>query len=115
MIGTLTRAVELALLVAIGFRFVVFWKRSHFWLPNYAHAFALVSGLVMLAVVQNLPADAPIAKYGVWARWALVLALPSFIYAYFILHGGQHAAYRRTFQPAVVCPFCQEQTEVELK
>ena len=96
-----------AIVVIVGaFAFLTYWVRTRFWLPKYIHVLAAI-GLIVSALSEwASPADAPIKQQGWIARLFLVLVLPAIIYAYFILHGGQHAAFKRSSSKAAPCPFC---------
>jgi hypothetical protein len=82
-----------AALGAIGF--FIFWARTRFWLPKYAHLLAAVGLVVGVWCVSNVPADAPINKAGGTAKLLLALALPAMVYFFFVFYGGQKAAFRR--------------------
>jgi len=90
---------------AVGF--LRFWIRTRFWLPKYVHVLAGVGLIVGAWSVWASPVDAPIRKDGPIARVLLALALPAIIYFYFVLHGGQHAAFNRSFSTSAPCPFCR--------
>ena len=94
----------LTVLAASGF--FVFWARTRFWLPKYVHLLALIGLAVGLWCAANVPRDAPISRHGPIAKLLLVLALPSLVYIFFVLHGGQRAAFRRRDRISVPCPHC---------
>jgi hypothetical protein len=95
----------LLILGAVGC--LTFWARTRFWLPKYIHVLAAIGLIVGVLSVWASPADAPIKQHGLIARVLLALALPAMIYAYFVLHGGQHVAFNRSLSKSAPCPFCR--------
>jgi len=89
-------------LSAIGF--FIFWARTRFWLPKYAHILAAIGLVVGLWCVSNTPNDAPINKGGPTARLLSALALPAMVYFFFVFYGGQQAAHRSRFGRPARCP-----------
>lgn len=83
----------LLFLCAVGF--FIFWARTRFWLPKYAHILAAVGLAVGVWCVSNVPPDAPINKKGPTAKSLLALAVPAIVYFFFVFYGGQKAAFRR--------------------
>jgi hypothetical protein len=100
------RFLEGILLVLGAVGCLKFWARTRFWLPKYVHVLAAIGLTVGALSVLASPADAPIKQHGLTARVSLALALPAMIYAYFILHGGQHVAFNRSLSKSDPCPFC---------
>jgi hypothetical protein len=90
---------------AIGF--FIFWARTRFWLPKYAHILAAIGFVVGLWSVAGVPADAPINKKGPTAKLLLALLMPTMIYAFFVFLGGQRAAFKRRFERTTPCPYCK--------
>ena len=82
-----------------------FWRRSGFWLPTYIHVMAAIGFVVTYWALSSAPADAPAGKDGPFGRLLIALILPAIIYFYFLIHGGQRAAFDRSFAP---CPSCQK-------
>lgn len=101
------RFIEAVLVILGGFGFVTFWLRTRLWLPKYIHVLAAVGLIVGVLSVWASPKDAPIKQQGLMACVLLAFALPIIIYAYFILHGGQYAAFKRSFPGSAPCPFCK--------
>jgi hypothetical protein len=95
----------LLLLGAVGV--LTFWARTRFWLPKYIHVLAAMGLIVGLLSVWAAPADAPIKQHGLIACVLLALVLPTAIYAYFILHGGQRVAFNRSLSKSAPCPFVE--------
>ena len=63
------------LLVVAAIGFFLFWARTRFWLPKYAHILAIIAlalGAWMAATVSD---NAPISKQGPLAKTLLALAL----------------------------------------
>ena len=95
MVGHLFRgfqflhAVVLAL-SALGF--FIFWARTRFLLPKYAHILAAIGLLVGVWCVSITPEDAPINKAGPFGKFLLALAVPAMVYFFFVFYGGQRAA-----------------------
>jgi hypothetical protein len=86
-----------------------FWRRTKFWLPTYVHVLAGIGLTVGAWAAWAAPTDAPIGKYGWMGRLLLALVLPGIIYLYFILHGGQRAAFSRSSKSALApCPYCRK-------
>ncbi len=106
LILQLVRAIEILVLVFTAFGFFQFWRKTRFWLPLYIHFFAAIGFFVMLMVLAMAPRDAPVQKWGPLSRALLSLALPAIVYAFFIVHGGQHAAFRRMKEKQTSCPGC---------
>lgn len=102
----LVRAIEILVLVFTAFGCFQFWRKTRFWLPLYIHVFAAVGFIVMLAALAMAPPDAPLHKWGPLSRALFSLALPAIVYAFFIVHGGQHAAFRRMKEKQTPCPGC---------
>jgi hypothetical protein len=105
------RFLELILLLLGAFSFLTFWARTRFWLPKYAHALAAIGLMVGVLSVWASPADAPIKQHGLIACVFLALVLPAIVYAYFILHGGQRAAFNASLSKSAPCPFCRNQVK----
>src|SRR5690348_12966555 len=78
---------------AVGF--FIFWSRTRFWLPKYAHMLAAIALLVGIWCASTIPGDAPVSKQGPIAKLLLALALPAMVYFFFVFYGGQKAAFRR--------------------
>ena len=97
----------LLLLFAIGF--FIFWARTRFWLPRYAHIFAVIGLVVGLFCASNITDDAPIAKHGPIVRALFPLVVPAIVYFFFIFYGGQRAAFRSQFDSPIQCPNCDSQ------
>lgn len=98
--------VHAALLVVAAFGFFKFWGRTRFWLPKYIHVMAGIAFLTMFWVMSMAPADAPVNRWGVMSRFLFSLALPAIVYFFFIVYGGQHAAFRTSVAIHAPCPFC---------
>ena len=73
----------------------VFWMRTRFWLPKYAHILAAIALLVGVWCVSITPKDAPINKAGMIGKALFALAVPAMVYFFFVFYGGQRAAFRR--------------------
>lgn len=98
MLAKLFRGFQLlhALLLLIGAAgFFVFWARTRFWLPKYAHVLAAIGLIVGVWCVSNVPSDTPLGKQGPVARFLFALILPAMVYFFFVFYGGQKAAHRR--------------------
>jgi hypothetical protein len=93
------------ILAAIAF--FIFWKRTRFWLPKYAHVLAAIGLAVGIWSVSSIPSDAPIGKQGPIVRFLAALILPAMVYFFFVFYGGQRAAYARRFPGTVSCPYCR--------
>lgn len=83
------------ILVISAVAFFIFWARTRFWLPKYAHILAAIGLAVGAWCVSNVPEDAPIRKEGPTAEVLWALALPAMVYFFFVFYGGQRAAFRR--------------------
>jgi hypothetical protein len=95
MIGHLFRGFQFlhaALLVLSAVGFFIFWARTRFWLPKYAHILGLIGLLVGVWCVSITPEDAPINKAGPVGKFLLALAPPAMVYFFFVFYGGQRAA-----------------------
>ena len=57
--------------------------------------------------VSAAPVDAPMNKHGPIVRLLFALVVPAMVYFFFVLHGGQRAAFDRSFSRLVPCPSCQ--------
>lgn len=92
------------LLVLAALGYFAFWTRTHFWMPRYAHLLAGGSLLIGIAVLAMTPADAPVNREPLgWVKKGAMLAVfPTLVYFFFIVYGGQRAAYQR----AHACPRC---------
>jgi hypothetical protein len=101
------RFLEAILLLVGAFGFLTFWARSRFWLPKYIHVLGAIGLIVGTLSVWASPADSPIKQQGLVACVLLALVLPAIIYAYFILHGGQRAAFSRSSSKSAPCPYCR--------
>jgi hypothetical protein len=101
------RFLEAILAIVGGFGFLTFWARTRFWLPKYIHVLAAIGLFVGVLSVWGSPADAPIKQQGLMACVLVALVLPAIIYAFFILHGGQHSAFNRSLSKSAPCPFCK--------
>jgi len=101
------RLLEVTFLVFAAVGFLKFWARTRFWLPKYVHVLAGLGLIIGAWCVWASPVDAPTRKEGPIARVLLALALPAIIYFFFVLHGGQRAAFDRSFSKSTPCPFCR--------
>jgi hypothetical protein len=85
-----------------------FWRRTHFWLPTYVHLLGGIGLIVGVWSAWAAPADSPISAYGPIGRLLLALVLPGIIYLYFMVHGGQRAAFSHSSRSALApCPNCK--------
>jgi len=89
-----------ALFLLTGFGFFIFWSRTRFWLPRYAHILAAIALIVGLWCASNFPSDAPLSKQGPATRFLFALILPAMVYFFFVLYGGQKEAYRHKSRTA---------------
>ena len=80
-------------LAAVGF--FIFWARTRFWLPKYAHILAAIGLAVGIWCVSNVTDDAPISKHGPVLKLLGALVVPGIVYFFFVFYGGQKAAFRR--------------------
>ena len=106
------RAVEIILLLLGAAGFVKFWARTGFWLPRYLHILAGLGLVIGVWCVWASPSTAPIKKAGEIPGLLLALAIPVFIYLFFVLHGGQLSAFNRSSSKLVPCPTCQKPVRV---
>ena len=110
MLGQLFRGFQLlhgVLLALSAIGFFVFWARTRFWLPRYAHILAAIGLVVGVWCVSNMPDDAPINKEGPTAKFLSALILPAIVYFFFVFYGGQRAAFKRRFERSTPCPYCK--------
>jgi hypothetical protein len=110
MLGQLLRGFQFLHFVflalsAVGF--FIFWARTRFWLPKYAHILAAVGLVVGVWCVSNTPDNAPINKEGPIGRLLLALAVPTIIYFFFVFYGGQKAAFKSRFEKSTKCRYCK--------
>lgn len=77
---------------AVGF--FIFWIRTRFWLPKYAHILAAIGLAVGIWCVSNVPDDAPISRHGPGVKFLEALILPAMVYFFFVFYGGQQEAFR---------------------
>ena len=80
-------------LAAVGF--FIFWARTRFWLPKYAHILAGIGLAVGIWCVSTVTDDAPISKKGPVVKLLFALVVPAIVYFFFVFYGGQEAAFRR--------------------
>ena len=85
-------------IAAVGF--FIFWSRTRFWLPKYAHVLAAMALLVGIWCASTISDDAPITKQGPIAKLLPALALPAMVYFFFVFYSGQKAAFRRKSKSA---------------
>jgi hypothetical protein len=90
---------------AIGY--LVFWARTRFWLPAYAHVLALIALVVGIWCAAGAPPDSPLGKEGPVSRLLFALVLPAIVYGFFVLYGGQQFAFNRRFRKSPRCPNCK--------
>jgi hypothetical protein len=83
------------LLVLSAAAFFIFWVRTRFWLPKYAHLLAAIGLLVGVWSASITPKDAPINNHGPIVRFLFALVLPAMVYFFFVFYGGQREAFRR--------------------
>ena len=76
---------------AVGF--FVFWARTRFWLPQYAHVLAALGLIVGIWSVAITSDDAPLKRQGPVIKLLVALSLPGIVYFFFVLYGGQRAAF----------------------
>jgi len=63
---------------------------------KYVHLLAGIGLAVGILTISAAPTDAPVGKAGPVARLLLMLLVPAMVYFFFIAHGGQKAAFKRT-------------------
>jgi hypothetical protein len=78
-------------LSAVGF--FIFWARTRFWLPKYAHILAAIGLLVGLGCLANMPTDAPLNREGPIVKFLSALVLPAMVYFFFVFYGGAARSY----------------------
>jgi hypothetical protein len=88
----------LLLIAAVGF--FIYWARTRFWLPKYAHILAAIGLVVGLWCVSDVPSDAPLGKQGPTTKFLFALILPTMVYFFFVFYGGQRAAHSRKLKTA---------------
>jgi hypothetical protein len=103
--GVITVA-HAAILAAAAIGLFKFWVRTRFWLPKYIHVMAGIAFIIMFWAMSMAPADAPVNRWGFISRFFFSLLLPGIVYLFFIVYGGQHAAYRGSVATQDPCPFC---------
>jgi len=111
MLGHLFTGITLlhtALLVLSAIGFFIFWRRTRFWLPKYAHVLAFIGLVVGIWSSAGIPVDAPLGKQGPIIKLLAALVLPAMVYFFFVFYGGQRAAYARRFPRTVPCPYCRK-------
>jgi hypothetical protein len=96
-----------ALLALSAIGFFIFWARTRFWLPKYAHFLAAIGLVVGLWCVTHISEDAPINKQSPIAKSLLALVLPAIVYFFFVFYGGQTAAFKSRFAKSSPCPSCR--------
>ncbi|HXC24855.1 MAG TPA: hypothetical protein VNU46_02995 [Gemmatimonadaceae bacterium] len=97
MLGNLLREFQLLVALKLLFGavvFSVFWARTRFWLPTYAHVLAAIGLIVGVYCVWDIPSDAPLSQHGPVPRFLFALIFPAMVYFFFVAYGGQRAAYR---------------------
>jgi hypothetical protein len=92
------------LLLVSALAFFIFFVRTRFWLPKYAHVLAAIGLAVGIWCASITPADAPIKKASPAARFLFPLVVPAMVYFFFVFYGGQHAAFSSRFPKALRCP-----------
>jgi hypothetical protein len=83
MVGHLFKGFQFfhaVLLVLSAVAFFIFWVRTRFWLPKYAHLLAAIGLLVGVWSISITPEDAPINKHGPVAKFLFALVLPAMVY-----------------------------------
>ena len=109
MLGQFLRGFQLlhgVLLALSAVGFFIFWARTRFWLPKYAHVLAAIGLVVGVWCVSSVPDDAPVNKYGPTGKLLLALAVPTIVYFFFVFYGGQRAAFKSRFEKSTQCPYC---------
>jgi hypothetical protein len=96
-----------ALLMLAAGGFFTFWARTRFWLPIYVHFLAAISLAIGLGCLSSVSDDAPIYRQGPVVKALSVLALPAMVYFFFVVYGGQRAAFERRFGASAPCPYCK--------
>jgi len=100
----------LLILAAAGL--FTFWARTRFWLPRYVHFLAAVGLAIGLWCLSGVHDDAPINNQGPVAKTLFVLATPAMVYFFFVIYGGQKAAFERHFVTSAPCPYCKHPVAV---
>ncbi len=80
---------HVVLLIGGAIGLFVFWMRTRFWLPKYAHILAAIALLVGVWCVSITPKDAPINKAGTIGKALLALAVPAMVYFFFLFYGDK--------------------------
>jgi hypothetical protein len=96
-----------ALLMLAAGGFFTFWARTRFWLPIYVHFLAAISLAIGLWCLSSVSDDTPIYRQGPVVKALSVLALPAMVYFFFVVYGGQRAAFERRFGASAPCPYCK--------
>jgi hypothetical protein len=96
-----------ALFIAAAAGFFTFWARTRFWLPKYVHFLAAIGLAIGLWCLSSVSDDAPINRQAPVVKALSVLALPALVYFFFLVHGGQRAAFDRRFDASAACPYCK--------
>ena len=94
------------LLLVSALAFFIFFVRTRFWLPKYAHVLAAIGLAVGICCASITPDDAPIKKANTTARFLFPLVVPAMVYFFFVFYGGQHAAFHSRFPKPLRCSSC---------
>lgn len=75
----------------------IFWVRTRFWLPRFAHVLAAIGPAMGAWRVYTTSDDPPIHKHGpagLADEFLFALALPATVNFFFEFYGGQEASIR---------------------
>jgi hypothetical protein len=96
-----------ALLIIAAAGFFTFWARTRFWVPKYVHFLVAIGLAIGLWCLSSVSDDAPINRQGPVVKALFVLALPAMVYFFFVVYGGQRAAFERRFGASAPCLHCK--------
>jgi hypothetical protein len=102
-----------ALLIVSSLAFFIFFVRTRFWLPKYAHVLAMIGLAVGIWCASITPAEAPVKKASPTARFLFPLVMPAMVYFFFVFYGGQRAAFNSRFPKPLRCPSCDAEIASE--
>jgi hypothetical protein len=101
-------AAYVGILVLCALGCFLFFIRTRFWFPTYAHVLAVTGLAIGIWCVATIPDTAPINDHDPIGKILLVLAMPAMVYFFFVFYGGQRAAFRRQLGTSGHCPHCKE-------
>ncbi len=96
------------LVIIAGLGCLWFWCRTRLWLPVYIHVMALFALALGFWMITTVPKEAPLNAKSIFFQAFLIMVFPAIVYFFFVIFGGQQAAYKTKLKKYIICSHCKE-------